>query len=287
MTLLAAWSSTALRWSFEPTVVLPIVVGGFLYAVGVRRVHARGRTRTWDAERVCFFAGLGVLAIALVSPLDAAADDSLAVHMVQHLLLTLVVPPLLLLGRPVTLLHAASSRRTSAAVTRIARSKVGRVLGSPVLGFAAYSVVLWGSHLTSLYEATLENEALHAAEHALYLFSACLFWWPLVARDPGARRLSYPARLLYLFLAMPVMSLLGFVVTYSDRVLYSHYIASEGSAAAALADQRLGGAIMWESSMLAGALALSLVLWAWFGHDDAEARRSDMVTGRTAGVPGG
>jgi cytochrome c oxidase assembly factor CtaG len=84
-----------------------------------------------------------------------------------------------------------------------------------------------------------------------------------------------------------MMSLLGFVVTYSDRVLYPHYIASSGSVGAALADQQLGGAIMWESSMLGGALALSLVLMAWFRHDDVEARRADRLSGWTAEVPGG
>jgi putative copper resistance protein D len=287
MTPLGSWSSAALRWSFEPAVVVPIVLAGVLYVRAVRVLRRRRRATSWAAEEAYFLAGLGVLAAALVSPIDAFADDALSVHMVQHLLITLVAPPLLLLGRPITLLHATSSREASATVTRVSRSTIARVLGSPLFGFAAFSIALWASHVSAVYEATLENDVLHAAEHATYLLTACLFWWPVVARDPGARRLSYPGRLLYLFLSMPMMSLLGFVVTYSDRVLYPHYIASSGSVGAALADQQLGGAIMWESSMLGGALALSLVLMAWFRHDDVEARRADRLSGWTAEVPGG
>jgi cytochrome c oxidase assembly factor CtaG len=287
MTGFASLPSTVLRWTFEPSVVVPIAATAAWYLGAIAHVRRRRPSTRWRTEEMWFLAGLGVLVIALCSPLDAFADDSLAVHMVQHLLLTLVAPPLLLLGRPITLLHAAAPRRTGEAVTRFSRSGVGRVVGSPVFGFASFSILLWASHLTPLYEATLENDAVHAAEHAAYVFTACLFWWPVVGRDPGARRLSYPARLLYLFLAMPVMSLLGFVVTYADRVLYPHYVVASRSVAAALADQHLGGAIMWESSMLTGAFALSVVLFAWFRHDDAEARRTDVLSGRPVEVPGG
>jgi cytochrome c oxidase assembly factor CtaG len=134
------------------------------------------------------------------------------------------------------------------------------------------------------------DDGIHALEHMLYLATATLFWWPIVARDPGARRLTYPGRVLYIFLSMPMMSLLGFVITYSDRVLYSHYIVAAGSVAAALADQRLGGTIMWESSMLGGATALSFVLVDWMRYDDAQARLADALSTRsaaTAEVPGG
>jgi putative membrane protein len=284
--MIAALSTIAERWSFEPTVVLPILLAGSLYLRGVRRARRR-RPSSWRAETACFIGGLGVSIIALVSPVDGYADTSLSVHMVQHLLLTLVAPPLLLLGRPITLVHATSSRSTSGTITRISRSRLGRLVGSPLFGFAAFSIALWVSHVTSLYEATLDNEALHVAEHVAYLVTASLFWWPVVARDPGARRLSHPGRMLYLFLAMPMMSLLGFVIASSSRVLYVHYVSAAGSVAAASADQRLAGTIMWESSMLGGAVALSLVFLAWMRHDETEGRRADLLSGRTSEVAGG
>jgi cytochrome c oxidase assembly factor CtaG len=266
------------RWTFPPAVVLPIGVAAIVYIRGVALARRRTTTRTWTPEAVCFLGGLALVLVALCSPLDALADETLAAHMVQHLLLTLVAPPVLLLSRPLTLAHAATSARTSGILVRIARNPVVRCLASPAFGFASFEVVMWLSHMSSLYEATLTNERLHALEHAAYLLTACLFWWPLVARDPGARRLSYPGRLLYLFLSMPAMSLLGFVISSADRVLYPHYVASAGSVAAALADQRLAGTLMWESSMLGGVVALSLVLFAWMRFDDAEARRADLRT---------
>jgi putative membrane protein len=278
------WWSDLWRWSFEPLVIEALVAAALAYAHGLRTVARRRSARVWRGPAACFFAGLVVLTVALLSPVDTFAGDSLAMHMVQHLLLTLVAPPLLLLGRPLTLAHAASSRRTGATLTRIARHPIVRLLGHPAVGFASFALVLWASHVTSLYEATLTNTWLHAGEHVAYVVSATLFWWPVVARDPGARRLSHPARLLYLFLSMPVMSLLGFVVSSNERVLYPHYIVVAGSVAAALRDQRLAGTIMWESSMLCGAFALAFVLMEWLAHDEAEGRRIDAVRAQ-AGAP--
>jgi cytochrome c oxidase assembly factor CtaG len=271
------WWSDLWRWSFEPLVIEGLVAAALAYAHGLRIVGRRRSARVWRGAAACFFAGLVVLAVALLSPVDTFADDSLATHMVQHLLLTLVAPPLLLLGRPLTLAHAASSRRTGARLTSIARHPVVRLLGHPAVGFASFTLVLWASHVTSLYEATLTDTWLHAGEHIAYVISASLFWWPVVARDPGSRRLSHPARLLYLFLSMPVMSLLGFVVSSNERVLYPHYIVAAGSVAAALRDQRLAGTIMWESSMLCGAFALAFVLMEWLAHDEAEGARTDAL----------
>jgi putative membrane protein len=266
------------RWTFPPAVILPIGLTAVAYLRGVVAARRRTPSRSWTPEAVWFLGGLALVLVALCSPLDTLADESLAVHMVQHLVLTLVAPPLLLLGRPLTLAHAATSARTSGMLVRLARTRVARCVAAPVFGFASFALVLWWSHMSSFYEATLTDVRLHAVEHVTYLVTACLFWWPVVARDPGARRLSYPGRLFYLFLAMPVMSLLGFVISSADRVLYPHYVVSAGSVAGALADQRLAGALMWESSMLGGVIALSLALIAWMKFDDAEARRADLRT---------
>jgi putative membrane protein len=216
-----------------------------------------------------------VLFVSLVSPLDRYADRLLSVHMVQHLLLMQLAPPLLLLGRPVTLALAASSVAVRPRLARFAHGRIARFLGSPVVGFGSFTVALWLLHLTPLYAAAVTDPALHALEHLVFLATALLFWWPIVARDPGSARLSHPARLLYLFLSMPVMSLLGFVIAASDRVLYAPYAAALGPASA-LADQRLAGTIMWESSMLVAVASLTAVLWDWMARDDRDALRADL-----------
>jgi putative membrane protein len=196
--------------------------------------------------------------------------------MVQHLLLMQLAPPLLLLGRPITLALAASSGPVRGRLSRLAHGRMAGSLGSPVVGFSSFAIVLWASHFTPLYEATLTDETLHVLEHLVFLAAALMFWWPIVARDPGAARLSHPGRLLYLFLSMPVMSLLGFVLSSSNRVLYVHYVASGRLlGVSALADQRLAGTIMWESSMLVSVVALSAVLLDWMSRDEREALRAD------------
>ncbi len=280
-------STIALHWSLQPQVVLPLVLVVSLYLVGVQRVRQRRPPPAWKGSRTaCFLAGIGVLFVALASPIDVYSDDLLSVHMVQHLLLMLIAPPLLLLGRPVTLALAASFGRMRSGLAGLAQGRVGHTLGSPVIGFGAFAIVMWASHLTHLYEATLTDEPLHALEHLVFLAAALLFWWPIVARDPGAARLSHPGRLLYLFLCMPVMSLLGFVVSSSDRVLYLHYVASgRGLGVSALADQRLAGTLMWEGSMLVSVVALSAVLLDWFDRDQHEAQRADLRHDRGAREP--
>ena len=260
-----------------PVRVVLLALPAAVYIAAVRRLRARhGRSRWGWSRTASFLGGICVLAIALVSPIDGYADRLLSVHMVQHMLLMMVAPPLLLLGRPVTLVLAATSGTVRGRLAAFAHNRVARAIGSPAVGFSAFAIVLWTSHFTPVYEATLTDERLHALEHVVFLVTALLFWWPIVARDPGASRLSHPGRLLYLFLSMPVMSLLGFVIDSSTRVLYPHYIASSRAlGTSGLADQRLGGTIMWEASMLVSAVALGAVLIDWMRRDEQEAARAD------------
>jgi len=270
-------SDVVRAWTIQPQVVGPLAAAGALYLYGVGRI-GKGHFRSgWKASRTgCFLGGIGLLIGALASPIDAYSDRLLSVHMVQHLLLMQMAPPLLLLGRPITLALAATSGPARRRLARFSHGRLARSLESPVIGFSSFAIVLWASHFTPLYEATLTHEFLHALEHLAFLAAALLFWWPVVARDPGAIRLSHPARLLYLFLSMPVMSLLGFVVSSSSRVLYVHYVTtSRLLGVSALADQRLAGTIMWESSMVVSVVALSAVLLDWMGREEREALRAD------------
>jgi len=196
-----------------------------------------------------------VLAAALLSPLHAEAERSLAAHMGQHLLLTLVVPPLLVLGRPAALMlrgGPAAARRPLASVLRAAAP-----LGHPALALAVFAAVLVGTHAPRFYDAALRHGALHDAEHLLYLGAALLFWQVVLAPEPHPRAASPVVRMLLVLAAMLPMAVVGVGLLIPDHVVYPAY----GHDAAALADQRRGGSIMWLWGTLCLAAALLAAGW--------------------------
>jgi putative membrane protein len=144
-------------------------------------------------------------------------------------------------------------------------------------------VVLWGSHLTRVYDVALRSTGVHALEHAALLATAALFWMPVVGADPTSTRLSPPARILYLFVAMPAMAFLGLALFSAGHVLYPTYERVEG-ASRALADQRAAGAIMWAGGMVLIVAALSLVTLEWMSADERDAVRIDRRLARTEGM---
>jgi cytochrome c oxidase assembly factor CtaG len=283
-------SADVLRsWRFDPLVVAATILAGFLYLLAVRRVwRRRGRSAFPRSRAVCFVGGLAAVVLAMESPIHTYSGLLLSVHMAQHLVLTMVAAPLLVLGAPVTLsLEATSTRTRRRFLLPVLHGRTVTVVGSPLFGWAAFAVVMWGAHSPSLYDAALVNEGVHTLEHAAFLSSALLFWWPVVGLDPNPARLSHPGRLLYLFLAMPVMAILGLAIYSSDRLLYPHYaVASPLIGASPIADQHLAGALMWEGGMLVMVVALALVLLDWMRRDEREAERVDARLARAPGALG-
>ena len=268
----------------DPVVVVVAAAAvGYLAADGrVRR--ARGRVPRRRA-RPAFLVGLGVMLLSLTGPLDAAVTTSFGAHMVQHLLLTMVAAPLLLLGAPVTLALLAWPGRLRRALLGILHSGPARVLADPIVAWGLFFGVLWGVHLTGVYDAALRNQGLHAMEHVVLLATALLFWMPIVRVDPVPSSLSHPARILYLFAAMPAMTFLGLVLVSSRNVLYPTYAQTVGTAEA-LADQRMAGAIMWAGTMVLIVPALAFVLLDWMRADEREAQRVDARLARSAARSG-
>jgi len=264
-------------WGFDPVVVTLLLASAALYLRGVRAARARHPGPNAGAELTrrawYFLGGLALLYVALQSPIEAYSEQRLAVHMVQHLLLTMVAAPLLLLGAPVTLaLRAATPQGRRRVLLPLLRSRVVRWLFSPLLGWSLFTVVMWGTHFSPLYDAALRSTGLHALEHLAYMVSAALFWAPLLGVDPNPRRLSHPARILYMFLAMPQMSLLGLAMWGTSSVLYPTYLATLGQSAA-LADQQLAGTLMGSAGMLFLVPAMGLVLLDWLHQEERTAAR--------------
>jgi putative copper resistance protein D len=274
-------SRAVTAWRFDPALVTGLLTAAVLYLRGMARVMRRPERRLVN-RAACFLAGLAVLWVALQSPIDAYADVRLSVHMTQHLLLTMVAAPLLVLGAPVTLLlRAATPAFRRRWLLPPLHSRPVRLLTAPVVCWAQFAVVLWASHFSPLYEAAVRNAGVHVLEHLLYIASAVLFWSPVVGIDPSPKRLSHPARLLYLFLAMPQASFLGLALWGTDRVLYPAYQAALGPAA--LDDQRLAGTIMGSAGMLLMVVALGLVFLDWVVREEREGARTDARLGVQGG----
>jgi len=269
--LLSSWSDDPLTW-------LGVLAGtaGYLGTVGfVNRRHPKSPVPHWRV--VAWLAGMLALAIALDSGIDAYADDLLSIHMVQHMLLVVVVPPLLALGAPVTLaLRAAGPSLRRQYLLPILHSRFARILSAPALAWIVFTVVLAGSHFSPLFNAALEDPAIHFAEHLVYLGAGLLFWWPAVGADPSPRRFGYAGRVIYLGSQMPVHAATGLAIYFSPTVLYPHYRNLERAwGPTALADQQIAGALMWGAGDIILVVAIVLTFQAWLRAHERRARRLD------------
>jgi putative membrane protein len=240
------------------TVVALAIASALLYGWGLRRA-ARSQRPFPRLAPLAFGGGLVAVAAALVGPLDGLADTSLSWHMVQHLGLISVAAPLLLLGAPVRLALAALPQRAASALARVLGGTVMRAIEHPLVGLGIMTAVLYGTHFSPLYEWALENETVHAWEHALYLAAALVYWNPIFAVAPAPHAPSHPLRILALFLSLPMSAFLGFAFYVTRHVLYVHYATRPG----ALADQVNAGTVMWLSSGTPVLLALLWVVADW------------------------
>jgi putative copper resistance protein D len=266
-----------LAWRFEPLPLAGVALATAAYLWAVRRVTRRHRSNPPPRWRTAaFLAGMAALVVALCSPVEAYEGQLFSVHMVQHMLLELVAAPLILLGAPVTLTLRVASPDVRRGLLAVLHSRVVAVLTFPLLTWLLFAAVNWGWHFSTLYDQALENVPLHYLQHATFMIAALLFWWPVVGADPGRWRLPYPVRLFYLFLAMPQNSFLGVALMSAPAVLFPHYLTNlRPWGPAAIADQNLGGILMWVFGDLAFLTAMACVVVAWVRQEDRRTARLD------------
>lgn len=269
-------------WNLDPLILPALLLLGGGYALGVRRLWreagvGRGIAR---GQAACFAAGWASLVAALVSPLDALSNVLFSVHMVQHALLLLAAPPLLLLGTPVPAFYWAlprSARRGTAA------RSIARALGAlpetlarrPLLAWIAASIALWAWHIPTLYDAAVRVDWLHKLEHASFFFTALLFWWGIIAAR-GALRRSPGAALLYVFTAAMQSVLLGALLTLSAQPWYSaHRETAAAWGLTPLEDQQIAGAVMWVPAGIVYLVAMLAMLALWLRAAERAAERTD------------
>ncbi|HEX6140818.1 MAG TPA: cytochrome c oxidase assembly protein [Candidatus Limnocylindria bacterium] len=266
-----------LRWSLDPLPLIGVAaaVAAYLWAERrVRRRHPGNPPPRW--RTISFLAGVGAIVLALNSPIEAYEGVLFSVHMVQHMLLELVAAPLILLGAPATLALRAASPSVRSDLLRVLHSRAVSLISFPLLAWVLFAAVNWGWHFSSLYNDALENDLLHYLQHATFLGAALLFWWPIVGADPSRWRLPHPIRLFYLFLAMPQNSFLGVALMSASSVLYPHYSGNARSwGPSPIADQSIGGILMWVFGDVVFLVAMGAVVAAWTRHEDRQTARLD------------
>ena len=244
-----------------------VVLGVGLLALAYAVAWARG-PRAGFREPALVLASLLVLLVALNGPLHDLSDFYLfSAHMVQHLLLTLVVPPLLLVGTPAWMADAL----VRPLLRRRSLGAAARAVTRPVTALGLYAVALIGWHLPAPYEAALEHHAWHVVEHLVLIATALLAWWPVLSPSSLLARLHYGAQILYLFVFGIPMTVVAAMITGAEQTLYPFYAgAPRLFGLTALADQRLGGLIMWVPAGLIPLLAFTVVFFRWVAAESED-----------------
>jgi cytochrome c oxidase assembly factor CtaG len=261
------------RWQFAPVVTGFAVVAGGLYLWGVVRVRRRHPARPWPLWRTAMFlGGLAVVVIATESGIGSYDDVLFWDHMVQHLLLLMVAPPMLVVGQPATLLLHASRNPLHTWTKKLLRSHAVTWITWPPFTVGLYVAVIVGTHLTGFMNLVLSNDAVHEGEHVLYLVAGYLYFLPLLGREPIRWRVSYPIRIFLLFLAMPVDAFTGLVLGSESGNPFPGLANQRPAwAPSPITDVHIGGAVMWVGGSGIMFVLMMTVFFAWSREPRADA----------------
>lgn len=265
------------QWEWEPWLLACIAVAAAPYAAGMLRMGARRAQILGRWRAPSFFGGLLLLFLALMSPLDAVADDLFSAHMLQHMLLLLVIPPLLVYGRPViTWLWAFDVGARGMIARGWKRSKLEAAfafLMRPLCVWVLLTAALCYWHLPGPYDAAVRHEWLHDLEHLSFLAFSLAFWTIVIEPYGRRRALGYGATVVFVVSSGFVMALIGAILTFATTPLYAvHLHTTQAYGLTPLEDQQLAGIIMWVPSNLVHVAALSVVFFAWIRADERRAR---------------
>lgn len=275
------WLSFLGTWTFDPALGVPLVMATVLYSWGAWTVSARHPDSRWPGRSTVFFlSGVALLWVSLLGPVGAFDDTFFWAHMVQHMVVIMIAAPLLLLGAPMLLILRVSSPRFRRQwVVPVLRSRVAYALTNPVTTWLILALVIVGAHFTPFYEYALEHEGVHRfVEHPVFLGAALLYFYPLLPGNLTTRKVSPAARMVSLSLMMVPETMTGFFIYASPFVMYPFYAAvSRPFGPGALADQQLGGALMWAGSMAIDSVWIALAAHEWLLSEARKARRLDSV----------
>jgi cytochrome c oxidase assembly factor CtaG len=269
------------RIDLTSLIALFLLVAAALYLYGVHRLRQRGDH--WPAGRTVAFllGGLGSIAAVTVTGVETYDTTLLSVHMVQHMVLSMVGPIFLALGAPVTLALRTLPARPRRALLTVLHTPVVRVLTFPLVAFGLFIANPFVLYFTGAYRATLEHAWLHEFVHVHFIVTGCLFFWPLLSLDPLPNRWPYPARALLMVLSVPFHTVLGLTIMQSRTLLAGDYYPSLNLGwADPVADQVTAGGILWAGGEIVSVTMLGILVFQWIKQSEREARRIDRALDR-------
>ncbi len=274
------WHTAVSEWSLAPLPLIVTVWAVGAYAIGVATL--RGRGDAWPVGRsIAWGTGMAAFYLATSSGFAAYDDVLLSVHMVQHMVLSMIVPLCLALGAPVTLALRTLPAQPRRWLLAALHSRVATVLAFPPLAFGLYVLSPWALYFTDWYDATLSSWYLHEIMHVHLVLVGTLFFWPIVGVDPLPGRVGHPFRLLLTVLTLPFHAFLGVTIMGQEALLGSDHYPSlhDGPMGAWLpdphADQELAGGILWGAGDLVSLVFFVVLFAQWVRASMKEAARED------------
>ncbi len=276
-------------WVFEPIPLVAVVVALGLYVVGVRALARRGDLWSWARTLSFCVGGLGSLVVATSSSLAAYDTVLLSMHMVQHMLLSMLAPVFLALGAPVTLALRTLPKRSRGWLLAVLHSRLAAAVSFPPAAFAIFVASPWVLYLSGWYEVTLESAVLHDLLHLHFVAVGCLFFWPLLGLDPVPGRVGYGFRMLMVFATLPFHAFLGVTIMSMDTLIGGEWYLSLGRtwAPSPADDQHLAGGILWGAGDLVALVFFGVLFAQWVRQSQREAEREDRRLDREEGAAAG
>lgn len=268
------------QWGIAPLPLVVTVWASGLYVLGVVTLRRRGDS--WPVGRSIAW-GVGMLAFYVATSSGLAAYDTvlLSVHMVQHMVLSMVVPLALALGAPVTLALRTLPRAPRRWLLALLHSRLAKVLGFPPLAFGLYVLSPWALYFSGWYDASLRSTYVHEMMHVHLVLVGALFFWPIVGVDPLPGRVAHPFRVLLTVMTLPFHAFLGVTIMGQSTLLGGDWYPRlhDGPMGAWLPDpyddQRLAGGILWGAGDLVGVVFFVVLFVQWVRSSMKEAERED------------
>ena len=250
-------------WSFVPGAILVVAVLTVLY---VRRWH---EVRASVARLASFLAGMALILVALVSPVDRLAEQLFFMHMTQHLLLLDLAPILVLLGLTKVILRPATRK-----LMRLERA--AGPLAHPVFAIGLYVVVMWIWHVPALYDAALEHSVVHVLEHITFAIAGGLYWWHLLSPIRSRKRLGGMGPVVYMVSTKLLVGLLGVGLAFAPEAIYDFYERQPGFwGLSPDGDQQVGGLIMATEQSIVMGIALAYLFVRMLAEADRQNEREE------------